>query len=140
VQFQSSPDGTNWTSLGAGVRVPGGWRINTSSLSLNSMVRAYGFASGGRWNGSLSLIADVTPVTAQTPPVIHSGDASFGFQPAGFGFNWSAIAGQNVVIEGSTDMANWLPLQTNIAAGGAAYFVDPGATNSQHKFYRLRAQ
>jgi len=43
--FESSADGVNWTLLGAGTRVAGGWQLTGQSLAGVSRVRARGFVS-----------------------------------------------------------------------------------------------
>jgi len=50
--FERSTDGVSWTSLGAGLRIPGGWQLSGVSLATNHLVRARGYASGGFQNGS----------------------------------------------------------------------------------------
>ncbi len=136
---ETSADGTNWLNLGAAMRIPGGWRMDMPSLSLNSYVRARGFASGGRWNGSLGLIEDVTRVTAMTSPVILSSDNDFGFYTNRFGFTLRALPGQAIVIEASTDFAQWLPVQTNLVTSIAQIiFNDSQAGHWPRRFYRAR--
>ncbi len=72
------------------------------------------------------------------PPAIQTSAGSFVFQRAGFGFAWSAIPGQTVVIEGATNLLDWQPLGTNQVGTGPLSFMDPGATNLPARFYRLR--
>jgi hypothetical protein len=72
------------------------------------------------------------------PPAIQTGAGSPAFQGAGFGFGWSAIAGQTVVIQASTNLLDWAPLETNEAGLGPAWFMDPAAPNIPTRFYRLR--
>jgi hypothetical protein len=139
VFFEISADATNWTSLGPAAPVPGGWRIETPSLAINSQVRARGFHSGGRWNGSLSLIEETAPVSAQTRPVILSGDSSFGFQTNHFGFTVRALPGQTIVIEASPDLQNWLPIDTHAMTARDYYFADPGSDVLPARFYRARS-
>ena len=138
--FEISADGTNWTNLGAATRVPGGWRLNTALLALNAQVRARGFHSGGRWNGSLSLIEDMVRVSAETRPVILSNDSSFGFHTNQFGFTVRALPGQAVVIEATTNFVNWVPLQTNLVTD-LAQFVFQDSTSGMYprRYYRARA-
>ncbi len=45
----------------------------------------------------------------------------------------TGLAGQTYVIEGSTDLVNWLPIYTN---GGSFMFADTNATNYQQRFFR----
>ena len=72
------------------------------------------------------------------PPAIQTSAGSLAFQSAGFGFAWSAIPGQTVVIEASTNLFDWQPLQTNQVGTGPLSFMDSGATNFSARFYRLR--
>ena len=140
VKFELSADGTNWTSLGVGSRITGGWRANTAALAVGAFVRAHGFATGGRWTGSLSLIEDVAQVSPLTPPWIDSTDASFGYHTNQFGFTLRALPGQQIVIEAATNLAaaNWLPLSTNMITATPLFFGDPASTNLPLRFYRAR--
>lgn len=138
--FELSADGTNWTHLGPATRVPGGWRMNTTLIALNSYIRARGFASGGRWNGSLSLIEDQIQVPASARPVVVSGDVAFGVQSNRFGFTVRALSGQAIVVEATTDFHTWVPLQTNFVTSAAEFvFRDSQLGVHAHRFYRARA-
>lgn len=138
--FETSSDGTNWTSLGTATRDAGGWRVNTPSLALNSYVRARGFASGGRWNGSLGLIEEVTQVSTATAPVILAAGSSFGFRTNLFSFDVRALAGQLIVVEGTTNFVTWVLLQTNLVASLAQFvFTDLQSAVFPRRFYRARA-
>jgi hypothetical protein len=113
--------------------------VNTSSLAINSYIRARGFHSGGRWNGSLSLIEDTAQVTPQTRPVILSNDDSFGFQTNHFGFTVRALPGQAIVIEATTDFLTWTPIQTNLVTDLAQFsFTDSQSDALPQRFYRAR--
>jgi hypothetical protein len=46
-------------------------------------------------------------------------------------------SGSNVVIQASTDLQTWIPLQTNQLGSGPLYFSDAQSTNNVHRFYRL---
>jgi hypothetical protein len=46
------------------------------------------------------------------------------------------VAGQNVVIEASTNLVNWVPLATNRLGTDPLYFSDPASTNLSQRFYR----
>lgn len=61
VIFQQSSNGSTWTNLGLGASLTNGWQITGVSLPLNQNVyiRALGFARGGIYNGSGSLIESV---------------------------------------------------------------------------------
>jgi uncharacterized delta-60 repeat protein len=44
--FDYSLDGTSWTSLGPGIRIPGGWQLSTPTLPASTTFRARGYTSG----------------------------------------------------------------------------------------------
>jgi hypothetical protein len=71
-------------------------------------------------------------------PAILVNDGSFGVRTNRFGFNLSGTAGQVVIVEGSTNLLNWLPLQTNTLGSGPFYFSDPGTGAFPWRFYRAR--
>ena len=47
-------------------------------------------------------------------------------------------SGSNVVIQASTDLQTWTPLQTNLFGSGPLYFSDPQSTNNVQRFYRAQ--
>jgi len=48
--FEHSPDGSNWTHLGDGVRIPGGWQLTNVVVPPANTIRARGFVSGSGVN------------------------------------------------------------------------------------------
>jgi uncharacterized delta-60 repeat protein len=64
VWFERSSNMTSWVPLGAGTRITGGWRITGLGLPLdqNIYLRARGYARGGYFNGSGSIIESVCNV------------------------------------------------------------------------------
>ncbi len=57
VSFELSTDGgSNWTPLGAGRLIPGGWDRTGMSLPLTGSIRARGRTNGGQGNGSAGLV------------------------------------------------------------------------------------
>jgi sugar lactone lactonase YvrE len=85
-----------------------------------------------------SAVATLTVTIPSTPPQIISSDASFGFLTNQFGFNIGGAFDQTIVVDGSTDLVNWIPLFTNTSAGSPFYFSDPASTNFPWRFYRAR--
>ena len=71
--------------------------------------------------------------------VISVGGSSPGRSARPFGFAISGQPGQVVVLEASTDLVNWQPLQTNVLPGAESWFDDPEWTNYPTRFYRLRS-
>jgi hypothetical protein len=71
--------------------------------------------------------------------VITSSGPDFGFSNGQFGFALTGPAGQAVVVDVSTDLANWLPIWTNRFMVGALQFNDPNAGVDSQRFYFYRA-
>ena len=71
------------------------------------------------------------------PPAIQTGVA-LGYQANSFGFNFSGIAGQTVIVEASTNFLDWTALSTNMLGSAPLYFGDLTATNYSRRFYRLQ--
>jgi hypothetical protein len=72
----------------------------------------------------------------QFRPTIHTAGGLFGLTAGQFGFCFSGLAGQSVVIEASTNLVNWMPFQTNILDHSPLYFSDPDSTKRPMRFYR----
>lgn len=137
--FEVSTNGTDWTSLGAGTRISGGWLRSGVTASPSAAIRARGFVTGGRYNGSTWFVESVLPGNAQPAPTILTGDGGLGFHTNRFGFNVRAATGQAVVIEASTNMLNWVPLQTNVTTSlGQIIFSDAQSGLFPHRLYRAR--
>jgi hypothetical protein len=138
--FQASTNGLDWLALGAGERIPGGWRCAGATLPANAMIRASGLVAGGQAGGSSWFVRDTLTVDPLTPPVILADDGALGAVSNRFGFNVAALAGQGVVVEGSWDLRNWTALATNVVRGGLLYFSDPGSPGLPWRFYRARLE
>jgi len=77
--------------------------------------------------------------TALWTPVVQTSDSSFGVRTNLFGFNINWASGMVVVVEASTDLAFWWPLQTNTFPDSSIYFSDPQWKNYPARFYRIRS-
>jgi len=53
-----------------------------------------------------------------------------------FAFRIVGNAPQGVVVQGSTNLLNWLPLATNLLVGGQLWYTNPSASSSPLRFYR----
>ncbi|MEK7675733.1 MAG: immunoglobulin domain-containing protein, partial [Verrucomicrobiota bacterium] len=71
--FEHSANATDWTSLGAGTRIAGGWQLTGLSLLPNGIMRARGYVTGGFCNGSGWFVETMTMIGA---PVIITQPAS----------------------------------------------------------------
>jgi uncharacterized delta-60 repeat protein len=56
--FEESTDGTNWTMLGSGTRIVGGWSLSGMTIS-NGIIRARGYSTGGDGHSSGLVEADL---------------------------------------------------------------------------------
>jgi len=85
----------------------------------------------GSFNGE--IIITVVPT-----PLLITKDAAFGFTNGVFGFDVSGPSGATVVIQASTDLQTWIPLQTNLLGNGPLYFSDTQSTTNVQRFYRAQ--
>jgi hypothetical protein len=136
--FDVSIDGTNWTRLGPGVRIDGGWQREDLIAAPGAFIRARGFVSGAE-NSSGWFVEKTLRVPGPPPLRILVDEPSFGMQSGSFGFTVSGLAGGTVVVETSPDMAGWTPVATNANFSGSYLFTDSQRANSR-KFYRARVE
>jgi sugar lactone lactonase YvrE len=92
------------------------------------------------YGGITSAVASLTVTIPTTAPQISTSGLTFGLQNNQFGFNVGAMAGQTIIVEGSTNLVNWTPLFTNTPNGTPFYFYDPQWTNLPSRFYRARQE
>jgi hypothetical protein len=130
--FEYSPDGSAWTNLGSGIRIPGGWQLTGLGLPTNTTFRARGYTVGGRYNGSGWFVEAVLRPALVISDSLYSANGQFGFRAGG-------PAGQVVVIEASTDLRTWTPLRTNTLGAAPLSFNDLQAALFRTRFYRLRS-
>lgn len=136
--FEASSGGANWSPLGAGQRIVGGWRLAGVTVSAGMTVRARGYMAGGYFNGSGGIVETSMAVVPQTPPVILA-NAAFGVRSNVFGFEFTGTPGQVVVVEGSDHLRHWQPLVTNVLGDNPAWFGDPAWSQLPSRAYRLRS-
>jgi uncharacterized delta-60 repeat protein len=112
----------------------------TAVLRLTNLLRAsagaYSVVVSNGFGSVTSAVA--TLVVGPTPPVILTGDGAFGVISNQFGFNVSGVSSQVVVVERSSNLLQWLPLQTNTLGSSPVYFSDPAWSQTPHRFYRAR--
>jgi hypothetical protein len=135
--FELSTDGVTWTNLGAGLRIPGGWQRDNISLPAGGAVRARGWVAVS-YEGASWFVESTLPLGLRTPPSILANDGNFGVRTNQFGFNLSGVSGQIVVVEASTNLVTWLPLQTNVLDSDRLYFSDPDWSLIPQRMYRVK--
>lgn len=79
VSFEQSVDnGVNWTALGAGTRVAGGWQRTGLSLPASAQVRARGRTAGGQYGGSVGLVEQVASLETAAQAAVRTWAAGLG--------------------------------------------------------------
>ena len=144
VTFELSTDsGTNWTSLGVGTRITGGWEKTGLSLPVRGQIRARARVAGGQYNSYSGLVEAVKAFSLASVPLPRlTGATLFGNGAFQFGFSnlsgvpFTALATTNLTLPSS----NWTVLgpATEIFPG-QFQFIDFAATNFPYRFYQIRS-
>jgi hypothetical protein len=128
-------------------RVDGGsWYPNGVAIGISAGLHTVNFWPASNWNTPADQVVTcsggiVSTVTgAYKPNAAIAPDAKTGVTTNGFGMNFTGTSGQTFVVEASTNMVNWVPLQTNTLTSGAIHFSDLQWTNYPGRYYRLRWQ
>jgi hypothetical protein len=128
-------NGSNWSALGSGM---GGDYPFVYALEVSGSTLYAGgdFTTAGTNVSAYAAMANLagTPVSL----AIITNNAAFGFTNGAFGFDVSGPSGSNVVIQASTDLQTWIPLQTNLLASGPFYFSDSQSPAGAQRFYRAQ--
>jgi uncharacterized delta-60 repeat protein len=135
--FEASTDGLVWRSLGAGQRISGGWKLTNISIPNKATIRARGLVAGG---GHGEGIVEAAVRVGGIAPIILTTDSAFGVRSNRFGCSIGGSPGRIVVVEASTNLLRWLPLQTNLLGATPVYFNDPRWWQYPQQFYRVRAE
>lgn len=110
--FEYSRDRTNWTLLGPGRRIPGGWELNHQELLAGDSIRARGYVPGAA-SGQASMVETTLHLTLQMAPFIRlSSNPRIPVDPLTLAIN--GLAGQTIVLEQSEDLHTWVPVVTNL--------------------------
>jgi uncharacterized delta-60 repeat protein len=139
--FEYSRDGANWTKLGQGRRVPGGWALGAAAIPAGATIRARGLvaSTGPRLDGnSSSWIAERTLVVPAALEILRN--KNLGYRDGRFGFDIAGPAGREVVVEGSRDLLNWTSLASYTLGAEPAHFTDVNSAMSDSRCYRVWAR
>jgi hypothetical protein len=129
--YSNGYDGATGGGGGGG----GGSIIDSSAITILAEVSGIlspDYPYYGPYNGEIIITAVPTPL------LITTTGAAFGFTNGVFGFNVIGPSGSNVVIQASTDLQTWIPLQTNLLGSGPLYFSDAQSTTNVQRFYRAQ--
>ncbi|MEI7936817.1 MAG: immunoglobulin domain-containing protein [Verrucomicrobiota bacterium] len=119
-----------------GLNVAGG---TEASLTLTNVQWANAGGFDLLVSNSFGMVTSVVATLSVNGPVIPVNDGSFGPHTNGFGFNVGCMPGEAVVIEASTNLVDWGPVQTNLVTSeGIFLFVDRDKSIYQRRFYRAR--
>jgi uncharacterized delta-60 repeat protein len=134
--FETSIDCVNWTYLGTGQRIVGGWELTNAAVSIGATIRARGFNDTWHYAPEDAVESKIQAGA----PIILASDGIFGATSNGFGFSISAAPGQTVTVEASTNNLDWVSVWTNVASSGPIYFSDPEWRVHPIRFYRSAAR
>jgi hypothetical protein len=112
--------------------------VDLGVVQTNVLVRAQAtdVAMTGPWSAPVPYAVDTSP-----PFQIDAGTTNLQLATKGFEFQISGLDGTGpVVIYGSTNLFDWMPIFTNPAFIGTLPFLDPNATNLPFRFYRASEQ
>ena len=140
VTFERSTDGTNYTALGHGARIPGGWQLGDTSLPIGQKVyvRARGRSFGGTYSTSSGIVESVAQFYRIPRPYVSSastvGPGAFQFSFENDGHHPFAVLATTNLVSSSWDVVGY---PTN-AGGGLYQFTDPAVNSLPRRFYKLR--
>jgi uncharacterized delta-60 repeat protein len=139
--LDASTNGIDWFGVGAGSRITGGWQFSMGSAPTNSAFRVRGYISSGLGNASTWIVESSLSGSFPSAPIIHVNDSSFGTVSNNFQFNIQSVSSQTLVIEVSSNLVTWTPVQTNtMTSPGQFLFSDASYSIFPRRFYRVRGQ
>jgi uncharacterized delta-60 repeat protein len=143
VKFAFSTNNSDWVFLGAAQRVTDGWQLAreqfvSNDLSTNSTLRARGSVPSGASNGSEWFVEQSVSVNPFTPPIILGKSLVWGGGSNQLQFDFTALIGQNIVVEISSNLNHWVPIATNLVTKVPCHFNAEDVSGRMDQFCRLR--
>ncbi|MGO8927466.1 MAG: hypothetical protein ACLQU3_11320 [Limisphaerales bacterium] len=120
-------NGSSWSALGSGMNSD----VYALAVSGGTLYAGGDFTTAGANFSAYAALAYLPGSLA-----IITTNAAFGFTSVVFGFDVSGPSGASVVIQASTDLQTWIPLQTNLLGSGPLYFSDAQSPANVRRFYR----
>jgi hypothetical protein len=120
-------NGNSWSALGSGLN----GQVNALAVSGNDL-----FVGGGFTVAGTNVSSYVAEANLPVSIAIVTGNAAFGFADGVFGFDVAGPPGSNLVVQASSNLLTWFPLQTNLLGSGLFYFSDPQSPTNRQRFYR----
>jgi hypothetical protein len=136
LNFDFRPDGTLRVLVPAGLTITNGSSFGL--ISYYSVAGAFPSVELPSLPSSLvwKLVYDQYALTLQAVPAPPSVSNPHFLAGGGFQFTFSGPNAPNYTIETSTNLVDWVPVQTNSPFNGSVSFVDTTATNYSRRFYR----
>ena len=100
--------------------------ILTNNATLRAKAFASGFIDSVAANATFLINPSQFTAVSLTNGVVH--------------LFFAGIANQTYVLEASTNLVDWTPVQTNVAPAGVFEMIDPAASQFQYRFYRTEQQ
>jgi hypothetical protein len=100
----------------------------------DSSATVYYYTGTAGWSSTYGGL----PTIMLNPPPQIGGNSSVGVTAGNFGFNLTGMTNQTIVVEASTNLVNWVTVQTIALSGTHTNFTDPQWTNYPKRFYRAR--
>ncbi len=118
VSFEHSTNGVDWSDLGLGSRIQGGWALSNVSLASGEILRANGSVSVGQYNGPNWFVSSQVTVGApQLPSIITQPVSQTNYE--GISTVFSVQAGLEPL------SYQWLKNGTNLVAATNAILILP---------------
>ncbi len=102
------------------------------TLTNSTLVSANAFEAGFNNSVAATGLFAILPSVFFTTPGFFTNHA--------FELELSGATGKSYVIQATADFVDWISLGTNTPGVSPFYFVDPGASNAPHRFYRALQQ
>jgi hypothetical protein len=128
--FELSTNGSDWTMLGPGSRISGGWQLADIALPPNSTIRARGFVNDGS-----SWFVQTTASTAASTPVFQSASVSNGVLTIAL----AVEPGQSLQVQYKNDLSQptWTNLGVPVTATNSSLTISDTTIADSKRFYRV---
>ncbi|MDB6068031.1 MAG: hypothetical protein JWR26_4239 [Pedosphaera sp.] len=100
----------------------------TNSASVSATAFKTGFTNSVAAKGVFTIIS----------PILFASSGTF--SSGVFRVSLSATPNQNYILQGSSNLVDWIALSTNTPLSSPFYLADPSATNAPKRFYRVLLQ
>lgn len=136
-ESEFTTDWMSWTALGQGARVEGGWVFADVTIPAGAVIRARGFVSASH-TASGGIVESVWCSGSYPPPMLMANDWKHGSAGGSFAFHIQAGVGEEIVLEATSDLVDWTPIQTVVPRSIPFYISDRDSPDHPGRYYRVR--